>query len=438
MNAVSASPLENPLKVGPPICRLYIQKSFFVRLRGSDLATDRFSTIRSTMPAGNRTMIQLRDSRWMNLATYVTVSVMYVVGAMGLPDWGLRLAAAGLCLAFGAAYALLFGRLNSERQAAIYLVIQAALVAGLLALRTSVGGAFNFLFFILSIQAALILPGARAAGWALFFFVLSSLTDSAVRGSASLAGILFNAPVYFICIVFGQNLRATELARRHNEELLEELRAAQHQLRELAIVEERNRIAREMHDSLGHRLTVAVVQLEGAQRLIPIDADRASRMIGAMRDEMKDALAELRRTVAALRANPEPDLPLETAVSELAQTFQQNTGLLIHFSPPPDFPALPDSYRLAFYRAAQESLTNVQRHAGARNIWLKLEAAGAEICLTVEDDGRGFADGDLTSNSILRGLHERAAILGGQLQVANRPGGGAQIIFSAPRPATHP
>lgn len=386
----------------------------------------------------NQTVIQMRDLRWMNLTTYVTVGVMYVVGAIGLPTWGLRLAAAGLCLAFAAVHAALFNRLDSERRAAFYFVLQAAIVAGLLTLRASAGGAFNFLFFILSIQTALLLPERRAAGWALFFFVISSLTDYVLRGPASLIGILFNAPVYFVCIVFGQNLRATELARQRNQQLLEELRAAQQQLQDIAIVEERTRIAREMHDSLGHRLTVAVVQLEGAQRLIPTDPDRASRIIGAMRDEMKEALAELRRTVAALRAPLEPDLPLEAAVSQLAQTFQHNTGLLTHFSPPTQFPALPDSYRLAFYRAAQESLTNAQRHAAARNVWLRLEATGADVCLTVEDDGRGFADGGSASGSGLNGLHERAAALGGRLQLANRPGGGAQIIFSAPRPASHP
>ena len=225
------------------------------------------------MPTGNRAVIQMRDLRWMNLATYVTVGVMCVLGAIGLPDWGFRLAAAGLCLAFGLLHAFLFSRLNSERRATIYFALQAAVAVGLLALRSTVSGTFGFLFFILSIQAALVLSARKAAGWALFFFVLSSLTDYALRGPASLIGISFNTPVYFFCIVFGHNLRATELARQHNQQLLEELRAAQNQLQELAIVEERNRLAREMHDSLGHRLTVAVVQLEGAQRL-PLCQDR--------------------------------------------------------------------------------------------------------------------------------------------------------------------
>lgn len=383
-------------------------------------------------------MIQMRDSRWMNLATYMAVSAMYVVGAIGLPDWGFRLAAAGLCVAFGVFYAFLFNRLASERRATMYFALQAAVVVGLLALRSTVSGSFGFLFFILSIQAALVLPERQAAGWALLFFALTSLADYTLRGSASLIGILFNMPVYFICVVFGQNLRATELARQHNQQLLEELRTTQRQLQDLAVAEERNRLAREMHDSLGHRLTVAVVQLEGAQRLIPTDPDRAARMIGAMREEMKEALAELRRTVTALRAPLEDadGTPLNAALARLAQSFQDSTGLAVHLDLPGALPALPEAHRLALYRAAQESLTNAQRHAAATQVWLMMSAANGRITLTAADDGKGFGEQADTSEGSygLRGLRERAAQLGGELYLETRPSGGAQLRFSLPAP----
>jgi signal transduction histidine kinase len=383
-------------------------------------------------------MIQLRDTRWMSLTTYVTVGAMYVVGAIGLPHWGFRLAAAALCLAFGIFHAFLFNRLNSERRATIYFVLQAAVVVGLLALRSTVTGSFGFLLFLLSIQAALILPARRAAGWALLFFALSSLTDYALHGSASLIGILFNMPVYFICLVFGQNLRATELARQHNQQLLEELRATQNQLQDLAVAEERNRLAREMHDALGHHLTVAVVQLEGAQRLISTDPDRAARMIGTMRDEMKEALAELRRTVAALRGPLEDaeGAPFEAVLTRLAQTFQDSTGLAVHLDLPDAFPTLPARHRLALYRAAQESLTNAKRHAAAQQVWLTVSAAQGHITLTAADDGKGLGDPVETREGGygLRGLRERAAELGGELALEMRPGGGAQVRFSLPTP----
>jgi len=195
-------------------------------------------------------------------------------------------------------------------------------------------------------------------------------------------------------------------------------------------------LAREMHDSLGHRLTVAVVQLEGAQRLIPTDPERAARMIGAMRDQMKEALAELRQTVAALRNPLEgvEDAPLDAALTHLAQTFQDSTGLAVHLDLPDSLPALPATHRLALYRAAQESLTNAQRHASAKQVWLTVSAANGHVTLTAADDGKGFGEQVDTSEGSygLRGLRERAAQLGGELILEDRRGGGAQLRFSLP------
>jgi signal transduction histidine kinase len=194
-------------------------------------------------------------------------------------------------------------------------------------------------------------------------------------------------------------------------------------------------MAREMHDSLGHRLTVTVVQLEGAQRLIPTDPERAASMIGTMREEMKEALAELRHTVSALRAPIAGGLPLDIALSALSQTFQKDTGILTHFSGSPGFPALPETHRLAFYRAAQEALTNIQRHAMACNAWLDLHTDDTAITLVIEDDGKGMQAQSMNgAGSGLLGLKERASELGGELSLVEKPGGGMQLTFTAPLP----
>jgi signal transduction histidine kinase len=154
-----------------------------------------------------------------------------------------------------------------------------------------------------------------------------------------------------------------------------------------------------------------------------------------MRDEMKEALAELRRTVTALRAPIADDLPLDVALSNLSQTFQQDTGIPTHLSVSPGFPDLPDSYRLALYRAVQEALTNIQRHAMAGNAWLQLSANGQKITLVMEDDGKGMDErSENRTGSGLLGLRERAAQLGGELRLSERPGGGVQLIFTVPMP----
>jgi two-component system NarL family sensor kinase len=156
-------------------------------------------------------------------------------------------------------------------------------------------------------------------------------------------------------------------------------------------------------------------------------------MIGTMRDEMKEALAELRRTVSALRAPISDELPLQAMLANLSRTFQQDTGILTHLSIPDGFPYLPETHRLAVYRAAQEGLTNIQRHAAAHNAWLRLSAEDRQISLVMEDDGKGFADQTQSNPGAgLVGLKERAVQLGGELRLSERPGGGAQLTFCFP------
>ncbi len=281
------------------------------------------------------------------------------------------------------------------------------------------------LLSIMSAYVPLLLPAPTMLAWVVVLLIINTGYFVGLYGWGGLLSALSNASGLVAYAVVGGALRQAHLAHQ-------QARAAQAQLQQMAVVEERNRMAREMHDSLGHRLTVAVVQLEGAQRLIPIDSERAARMIGVMREEMKEALAELRHTVSALRAPAVDERPLEAALAELAQTFERQTGLTTHFMAAPACPPLPEPYRLAFYRVAQEALTNVQRHARATQVWVTLEVSEQAIVLRVEDNGRGYA-GEPAGNG-LTGLHERAAQLGGQAVIDNGTAGGARIVFSAPRP----
>lgn len=383
----------------------------------------------------NTKMIQVRNPRLLDLTVYLTVMIMVGISFITMPDALTKAAAIALCLAFGLVHALGFRLVDSPRRLAIYFVVQVIIILVLMRL-SSPGDAFNFFFYILGIEAAVILPSRAATAWIVGFYLLDSLNAIWRQGTRGITGVLFYGAAFMLTAVFGYALRQAEIARRKNEDLLDELKSTQRQLQDLAVSEERTRMAREMHDSLGHRLTVTIVQLEGAQRLIPIDPQRAARMIGTMRDEMKEAIAELRRTVTALRAPITDNLPLETALSTLTQTFQQNTGIPTHFSVSPGFPGLPEAHRLAFYRATQEALTNIQRHAMARNAWLELSADEQKVTLVMEDDGKGIdhptTDGD---GSGLLGLQERAAQLGGEMRLGARPGGGAQLVFSVPLPA---
>jgi signal transduction histidine kinase len=125
---------------------------------------------------------------------------------------------------------------------------------------------------------------------------------------------------------------------------------------------------------------------------------------------------------------------LETAVTHLVQTFQEATGLTIHLNMPEELPLLPEAHRLALYRAVQESLTNVQRHANAQQAWLILASDDSHITLTVSDNGQGFGEDGADGRFGLIGLRERAKQLGGALSLGAADEGGARVIMQLPVP----
>ena len=321
------------------------------------------------------------------------------------------------------------------------LAVQTAATAALMYLSAD-WSLFAVLFFILSVEAVLFFPTRLAFAWIACFVAISTAFGLAKWGwPGGLVTLPLYGGGYGLSAVLSHALVSAEAARRDSQALVEELRIAQGKMQEyagrieeLAVVEERSRLAREMHDTLGHRLTVAAVQLEGAQRLIEADPDRAAQMVATVREQVREALAELRQTVATLRAPLEADLSLPHALARLAAHFEQATGITVHqvLPRPDELPDLPDTHRLAVYRAAQEALTNVQRHAEAGQVWLVLAGDGGAVTLLVGDDGKGLSFSGDQAGFGLHGLRERAAQLGGEMHVEPRRGGGTQVSFRLP------
>ncbi len=295
------------------------------------------------------------------------------------------------------------------------------------------------LFFVLSAYAMLFLPVRLGILWILAFTAIVGILGYMIYGLSNMTVLISMGGGFAFFGFVGSSLRRSDQARRESDRLLGELQEAHHQLQEyaaqaeqLAVAEERNRLSREMHDALGHRLTVAVVQLEGAQRLIPTDPEKAANMVGTMREQLKTALNELRQTVSALRTPAEEDLPLPAAIERLVNNFQTATGLPIHLSLPDEMPILPSTHRLTLFRAIQESLTNVQRHADAQQVWLDLLCQNGSVTLTITDDGRGFPAVFEDGRFGLEGLRERTEELGGTLRLDIRPQGGAIVHLHIP------
>jgi signal transduction histidine kinase len=386
--------------------------------------------------------ISRREGRVLLLTAYLLLAVVGVAGLKPMYEQGGRWEiAAGLLLAFSILQT--WGSQVGVQgwQSHLYLAVQGGLVAGLLALESG-NTVFAFIFYVLSPQAMLLSPQRWGMLWVgVYLLVSGGFYLRAYGWPDGLVSLLLYAAGIFFFGIFGHAVVRVDAARKESQALLAELQEAHRQLQtyadrveELAIAEERNRLAREMHDTLGHRLTVAAVQLEGAQRLIPQDPQRAAGMVGVVREQVSEALSELRRTVATLRAPLEEDLQLRSALQRLVRHFEEATGITVHLLLPDERAELSDPYRLALYRAAQEALTNVQRHAQARDVWLQLTWQDGMVALLVGDNGVGLSREVEQSGFGLRGLRERAAQLGGEFYVEPRPGGGTQLSLRLPLP----
>jgi two-component system, NarL family, sensor histidine kinase UhpB len=193
---------------------------------------------------------------------------------------------------------------------------------------------------------------------------------------------------------------------------------------------ERRRLARELHDEVGQTLTGVVLQLEGLQKSAPPELEEA---VGVVQETARDGVEEVREIARRLRPQALDDFGLRSALISLASGFSDRTGLRVRPALDPDLPALAAEQELALYRVAQESLTNVARHADARNVELALERVDGAVVLRVGDDGRGIGDGDAAGAGVgLGGMRERALLVGGHLLVRRRPRGGTEVRFEVP------
>ena len=205
------------------------------------------------------------------------------------------------------------------------------------------------------------------------------------------------------------------------------------QVEELATVQERNRIARDLHDSLGHSLTVFNLHLGAAIRLIHTNPTEAEALLKEIQQLGSRALAEVSQSVAMLRADPLAGQDLAGAIALLVDQFHRTTGVLPNTKITLTQP-LPHQYNLTIYRIVQEGVTNISKHAAATQIDLHLEKTATGIRVELTDNGRGFEPEKNTTGFGLRGMRERVWALGGTLDLLTSPGQGCRIIVSLPPP----
>jgi two-component system sensor histidine kinase UhpB len=196
---------------------------------------------------------------------------------------------------------------------------------------------------------------------------------------------------------------------------------------------ERVGIARDLHDEVGQVLTGVLLQLNSIAEAAPEHRDELDQARAAVRR----ALDEVRRISSELRPEMLEQLGLVSALTELTSVFARVSKVRVERDFPPSLPTLAPETELAVYRIAQESLTNVARHAHASRVTVTLKRGHDSVVLRVADDGRGFA-GPPVEHGGLRSIRERALLVGGALAIKPAPEGGVEVRLEVPAAAVVP
>jgi signal transduction histidine kinase len=212
------------------------------------------------------------------------------------------------------------------------------------------------------------------------------------------------------------------------------------QQRALAMLHERERLARELHDSIGQVLGYAAFQIETARELMGDgQAAAADEQLARLAGVVREAHADVREYILNLRVAPSAQVPFSAALQRYLDAFGQNYGIPAELAAGEgwDDAALEPDARLALFRIIQEALSNARRHGAARCVRVTLGTGDAWARVTIQDDGRGFDPGQAAVGSAagrfgLQFMRERAEQLGGTLRVASAPGAGASVVVEVP------
>jgi signal transduction histidine kinase len=258
-------------------------------------------------------------------------------------------------------------------------------------------------------------------------------------GGPVLLGSTFQYVFIYLAGRMAEDREAAAKARQEAERARKEVELANLHLREyatqveeLAVLRERNRLAREVHDTIAHVFTGLHMQLELIESLLAEQPERVAPALAQVRERVGEGLNEVRRSVHALRPLQLQDDDglgaLQRLVDEFARTTGVTTDLIVTGLPV----ELPVAHQLCLYRAAQEGLTNAFRHGHARRCRLRLQYQADGVTLAVEDDGEGQPSTATAHGLGLTGIRERTGALGGRVIAGNAPTGGFVLQISLP------
>jgi signal transduction histidine kinase len=364
-----------------------------------------------------------------------TVVVSYVAGfiaigsALSPVTWAILILLGAVHLGLAAMADRTFFFPATPIKVGFYLLLQTAICM----IVQYIGQGYFWLMLMPLASTAAAILSRRAM--AVFFVILVAAFVSPLHWdrpeNAIQNSLIFASALVFVWIFTEVSVREHRI-RRDVERLARELEEANMRLRESAVQaeeltrsRERNRLAREIHDSLGHYLTVVNVQLEAARALVENKGwkETAPDLYAVLEKAQtltRNGLADVRRSVAALRADPMGEKPFLEAVKTLIADNQE-AGLLV------------SQIELALYRILQEALTNVRKHARASRAEVLLDYREKSVHLEVRDNGVGFSHAENEEEKFgLRGIRERVELLKGTMEISVNPDGGVKLMVDLP------
>lgn len=311
----------------------------------------------------------------------------------------------------------------------VYFAVQLSLGAGLIRLRGSTGE-LSIILLPLAGQTALILPIYLTVPLCLSIYVIlvmPFLLHGRFTDAIALA-VIYGTGIVFVA-VFTRVAASERDARNELAEANQLLRDHAAQVEELATTKERNRLAREIHDSLGHYLTVVNVQIGAARTVLEQDRERALEHLSKAQSLTQEGLTDVRQSVATLRASPTESRPLPEALALLIAQWNAaglNAKLQILGRPR----LLTPQANLTLYRTGQEALTNVAKHANATRADVRLDYHDDRVSLTIEDNGAGANNSE--GGFGLLGVRERVQLLNGSVRIRTKAGEGFTLEVEVP------
>ncbi|MCX8132199.1 MAG: sensor histidine kinase [Clostridia bacterium] len=246
--------------------------------------------------------------------------------------------------------------------------------------------------------------------------------------SKSIESVFLITAVFVIAFVFAMQLKKLHSSFKEVEELYDQNRKYSYQVEDakkrleeymkkiesVSQLEERNRISQEIHDTLGHKLTGVLMQLDAAIRVAEVDSEKGKHIIYSVRENMEACVEILRQTVRNI--NPKDYTNRILSIQQMIEDFRRATGIDVTFSIAGAPVKLYPSAEIALYKNCQEAITNAVRHGNAKKIEVVLKYLEKSVEMTVKDDGSGCKE---VINGIgIKGMEERVSLLGGKLMIS--------------------